>query len=167
MPTVLASEQCLRSQSGCEEVEFPCPTCEMARPSMTQTPQSRGLVERSMPTNLNSVHFPSSKEWFVRLRSQFVCNIVVRPGEPGAAGVKQRGPESYSRPSAPSLISGKGGPSPENRKASAAIVDFRPERRLRAPPQIKALRKQRVPLTPRHLERAQPRLSSAQKERSS
>ena len=65
MPIALAPEQCRRSQSGCDEAEFPCPTCEMACPSMTQTPQSRGLVERSMPTNPKSVHFPSSKEWCV------------------------------------------------------------------------------------------------------
>lgn len=80
MPTALVSEQCLRSQSGCGEAELPCPTCEIVRPSMTQTPQSRGLVERSMPTNLNSIHFPSSKEWFFRLRSRFPSHVcLARP----------------------------------------------------------------------------------------
>jgi hypothetical protein len=61
MPIVLAPEQCCRSQSGCDEAEFPCPTYEMACPSITQTPQSRGLAERPTPTNLNLVHVPSSR----------------------------------------------------------------------------------------------------------
>ena len=63
MPIVLAPEQCRRSQSGCDEAVFPCPTCEMARPSMTQTPHLQGSVERSIPTNPKSVHFLSSDEW--------------------------------------------------------------------------------------------------------